>query len=163
MAYSPRGCKKLDMTKHVCKHTLISYDPRGLYYRGAALWTAPRQAPLSMRLSRQEYWSGLPGPPPGDLPDPGVEPESRVSCTGGWVLGHQCLGSPIRCGVDILIVTTFPLQFSIACPCLYICTSLCFFCIINLKLIIFHIQRLKDPMGLIFISWSVCQILECST
>ena len=35
--------------------------------------TVARQAPLSMGLSRQEYWSGLPCPPPGDLPDPGIE------------------------------------------------------------------------------------------
>ena len=34
------------------------------------------QAPLSMGFSRQEYWSGLPCPPPGDLPDPGIEPRS---------------------------------------------------------------------------------------
>ena len=34
------------------------------------------QAPLSMEFSRQEYWSGLPFPSPGDLPDPGVEPTS---------------------------------------------------------------------------------------
>ena len=34
------------------------------------------QVPLSMGFSRQEYWSGLPFPSPGDLPDPGVEPES---------------------------------------------------------------------------------------
>ena len=39
-------------------------------------WTAARQAPLSMGFSRQEYWSGLPCPPPGDLPDPGIEPRS---------------------------------------------------------------------------------------
>ena len=37
------------------------------------------QAPLPMGLSRQEYWSGLPGPPPGDLPDPGIEPASLKS------------------------------------------------------------------------------------
>ena len=37
------------------------------------------QAPLSMRFSRQEYWSGLPSPPPGDLPDPGIEPTSLTS------------------------------------------------------------------------------------
>ena len=34
------------------------------------------QVPLSMAFSRQEYWSGLPFPPPGDLPDPGTEPRS---------------------------------------------------------------------------------------
>ena len=37
------------------------------------------QAPLSMGLSRQEYWSGLRCPPPGDLPDPGIEPMSLMS------------------------------------------------------------------------------------
>ena len=39
-------------------------------------WTVARQAPLSMGFSRQEYWSGLPCPSPGDLPDPGIEPRS---------------------------------------------------------------------------------------
>ena len=43
------------------------------------LWTVARQAPLSMGFSRQEYWSGLPFPPPGDLPDPGIKPESLMS------------------------------------------------------------------------------------
>ena len=40
------------------------------------LWTVARQAPLSMGFSRQEYWSGLPFPSPGDLPNPGIEPGS---------------------------------------------------------------------------------------
>ena len=43
------------------------------------LWTVARQAPLSMGFSRQEYWSGLPCPPPGDLPDSGIEPASLMS------------------------------------------------------------------------------------
>ena len=38
--------------------------------------TVARQAPLSMGFSRQEYWSGLPFPSPGDLPNPGIEPGS---------------------------------------------------------------------------------------
>ena len=42
----------------------------------ATLWTVAYQAPPSMGFSRQEYWSGLPFPPPGDLPDPGIEPRS---------------------------------------------------------------------------------------
>ena len=42
-------------------------------------WTVARQAPLCMGFSRQEYWSGLPCPPPGDLPDPGIEPPSLTS------------------------------------------------------------------------------------
>ena len=37
---------------------------------------SPRQAPLSMELSRQEYWSGLPSAYPGDIPNPGIEPRS---------------------------------------------------------------------------------------
>ena len=40
-------------------------------------WTIACQAPLSIGFSRQEYWSGLPCPPPGDLPKPGTEPVSR--------------------------------------------------------------------------------------
>ena len=47
------------------------------------LWTVAIQAPLSMGFSRQKYWRGLPSPPPGDLPDPGIEHESLVSCQEG--------------------------------------------------------------------------------
>ena len=43
------------------------------------LWTAARQAPLSMGLPRQEYCSGLPFHSPGDLSDPGIKPASLVS------------------------------------------------------------------------------------
>ena len=39
-------------------------------------WTVAHQAPLSMGFSKQEYWSGLPFPPPGDLPKPGIKPTS---------------------------------------------------------------------------------------
>ena len=42
----------------------------------ATPWTIACQAPLMTEFSRQEYWSGLPFPFPGDLPDPGIEPES---------------------------------------------------------------------------------------
>ena len=42
-------------------------------------WTVARQTPLSMEFSQQEYWSGLPFPPAGDLPNPGMEPASPVS------------------------------------------------------------------------------------
>ena len=45
----------------------------------ATPWTAAHQAPLSMGFSKQEYWSGLPCPPAGDLPDPGIEPASLTS------------------------------------------------------------------------------------
>ena len=45
----------------------------------ASPWTVACQAPLSMEFSMQEYWSGLPFPIPGDLPNPGIEPTSLVS------------------------------------------------------------------------------------
>ena len=45
----------------------------------AALWTVARQAPLPMGFSRQEDWSGLPFPPAGDLPNPGIEPTFLTS------------------------------------------------------------------------------------
>ena len=45
----------------------------------ATPWTVAHRAPLSMGFSRQEYWRGLPFPPPGDLPDPGIVPVSPVA------------------------------------------------------------------------------------
>ena len=53
----------------------------------AITWTVARQAILSMGFSRQQHWSGLPCPPPGDLPDPGIESASlNVSYIGRQVL-----------------------------------------------------------------------------
>ena len=54
----------------------------------ATLWTVAHQAPLSMGFSRQEYWSGLPCPPPGHLPNPGIEPTSLLSpaLAGGFCI-----------------------------------------------------------------------------
>ena len=45
----------------------------------ATLWTVARQASMSMGFSRQEYWSELPCSPPGNLPNPGIEPSSLMS------------------------------------------------------------------------------------
>ena len=61
------------------------------------------QAPLSMGFSRQDYWSGLPCPPPVHLPDAGIEPTSLyVSCIGRWVLYHEHhLGNPINSTVAL--------------------------------------------------------------
>ena len=44
----------------------------------ATLWAVAHQAPLSTGFPRQEYWSGLPFPPPGDLPNSGIKPRSSV-------------------------------------------------------------------------------------
>ena len=55
-------------------------------------WTIAHQAPLSIGVSRQEYWSGLPSPSPGDLPHPGVEPPSLMSLH--WQAGSLPLVPP---------------------------------------------------------------------
>ena len=64
---------------HACSVASVVSD-------SAILWTVAHQVPLSMRFSRREYWSGLPCPPPGDLPSSGVKPESLMSpsLSGGF-------------------------------------------------------------------------------
>ena len=56
-------------------------------------WTVACQAPLSMGFSRQESWGGLPFPPPGDLPDPGIELASPALQADSFLLSR--LGSPL--------------------------------------------------------------------
>ena len=81
------------------------------------------QAPPSMGFSRQEYWSGLPCPPPGDLPDPGIEPRSPT-----WQADSLLSEPP---GKPLLIVwgQTRHLQHSLmACTracCRFTCIQLC--------------------------------------
>ena len=58
----------------------------------ATPWTVARQAPMSMEFSRLKYWSGLPYPSPGDLPNLGIEPGSPVLQADSLLLNHQ--GSP---------------------------------------------------------------------
>ena len=66
-------------------------------------WTVACQAPLSMQFSRQEYWSGLPCPPAGDLPDPVIQPTSLMSpALADKVLYHLCS----------LVICLVPLQFA---------------------------------------------------
>ena len=60
----------------------------------ATPWTVARQAPLSMGCSRQQYPSGLPSPPPGDLSDPGTEPASPACQANSLPLSLQ--GSPLQ-------------------------------------------------------------------
>ena len=69
----------------------------------ATLWTIAYQAPPSMGFSRQEYWSGLPFPSPGDLPDPGVEPRSPA--LEADALTSEPPGKPIWEGVPKSILT----------------------------------------------------------
>ena len=59
-------------------------------------WTVAHQAPLSMGFTRKEYWNGLPFPPPGDLPDPGIEPASLVSpALAGRFFTTELPGKPL--------------------------------------------------------------------
>ena len=82
------------------RHSLISLPPENtvdtfftpVVRLCATPWTVARQAPLSMGFSRQEYGSGLPCPPPGDLPDPGMEPASL--CLPHWLAGSLPLAPP---------------------------------------------------------------------
>ena len=69
----------------------------------ANLWTVARQAPLSMEFSREEYWSELPCPAPGDLPDPRIQPASHKSpalagrlfiTSATWAFGKSGIPSP---------------------------------------------------------------------
>jgi len=62
-------------------------------------WIVAFQAPLSMGLPRQEYWSGLPFPPSGDLPDPGMEPASPALASGFFTTeppGKPCYSVEVR-------------------------------------------------------------------
>ena len=74
-------------------------------------WTVVHQAPLSMEFPRQEFWSWFPFPPPGDLPDPGVEPESLTSpalagrfitTSTTWEALMKTSGNPKRRGLGCL-------------------------------------------------------------
>ena len=60
-------------------------------------WTAARQAPLSVELSRQEYWGGLPFPSPGDLPNPGL-----LHCR--WILYHLSHKGAESLGLNVGVV-----------------------------------------------------------
>ena len=75
-------CVCVYIYRYVC--VLSRFSPVLLF---AALWTVALQAPLSMGVSRQEYWSGLLSPPPGDLPDPVLEPMSPESAYSAGDLG----------------------------------------------------------------------------
>ena len=63
-------------------------------------WTAAHQAPLSMGFSRQEYWSGLPFPPPGNLPNPGIKPTSPALAGGCFTT--ELPGKPERDFSDVI-------------------------------------------------------------
>ena len=65
--------KKLEIYIYLIRSDQISCS---VVSNSVTPWTVARQAPLSMRLCRQKYWSGLPCTPPGNLPNPGIKPRS---------------------------------------------------------------------------------------
>ena len=73
----------------------------------ATSWTIACQAPLSMGFPRQNCWSRLPFPSPGDLPDPGIKPMSPVSPALAGRLSLCHLGSPHYCFPDPINLTLF--------------------------------------------------------
>ena len=77
------------VSPHICCCCLVTKPCPTLY---ATPWTAAHQAPLSMGFPRQEYWSGLPFPPPGDLPD--SEIELRSPALQADALTSEPLGKP---------------------------------------------------------------------
>ena len=70
--------KTRDLFKKI-RDTKGTFHARSVVSDSASLWAVALQAPLSVGFSRQECWSGLSCPSPGDLPDPGIEPTSLVS------------------------------------------------------------------------------------
>ena len=74
----------------------------------AALWTVAHQAPLSMRFSRQAYWSGLPCPSPGDLPNP--ETELASPALAGGFFAPELSGKPQSLHIGPCLSTLPPLS-----------------------------------------------------
>ena len=97
----------------------------------ATRWTVARQAPLSMGSSRQDYWSGLPCPPPGDLPHPGIKPTSPTlqahSLSSESPGKSSQSGSPLTLPGHLLHLTLFLLHHSASelrlCPGHIFCQS----------------------------------------
>ena len=87
------GQTQSDLGPRLCVCMLSCFSCVWLF---ATLWTIAHQAPLSMRFPRNEYFSGLPCPPPGDLSDPGIEPMSLKSpaLAGGLVTTSVTLEAP---------------------------------------------------------------------
>ena len=93
----------------------------------ATPWIVTCQAPLSMEFSTQEYWSGLPFPSPGDLPNPGIEHQSPALQADSLPLRHQ-EAQFVPCDLVLLFPTNgfkCSVQFiSVAQPCPTLCNSM---------------------------------------
>ena len=119
----------------------------------ATLQTGVRQAPLSMGFSRQEHWNGLPCPPPGDLPNPGIElvsPASPAMQMDSLLLNHQ--GSPH-------ILFSYLFYIYIAPVCMYVCVCIYIYIYANPKLPI-H-TTFPPPLGIHTLVLYICVSYFC--
>ena len=76
-------CSHSDLVLFLFSHSVVQSCAKSLQSSDSANpWSVAYQAPLSMGFPRQEYWSALPFPSPGELPDPGMEPTSPALAGG---------------------------------------------------------------------------------
>jgi len=127
------------------------------------VWTITRQASLAMGLSRQEYWSGLPFPPPGDLPNPGIEPRSPA--LQAHSLPTESHGKPSLCRTSMQIShnyiciymnTYIHLYLSTPIPALYMspCIRAPFFCSSSSLLLVIYSTHDRIYVSNYFLSLS---------
>ena len=113
-----RDVSTMQRVKQQGHHHSLSYSIRTLgcmlsHFSHIRLFETPStvacQAPLSMRFSRQEYWSGLLCPTPGDLPKPGIQPASLMSLTlaGGFFTTSATWEIPSNCMLLLLLQSHF--------------------------------------------------------
>ena len=126
---TPSGTSQAQQSLRHPKHYVStkSLSQRGLITPGGGLvtkscltlatpWTVTCQAPLSMGSSRQEYLSGLPFPPPGNLPDPGIEPRSPALQADTST--SEPPGKPVYIYIDIQ-------RCRYMLECMHECTCMC--------------------------------------
>ena len=89
-----------EITQHTCAqgiHVCMCIQSLSRVWLFVIPWTVAHQAPLSMGFPRQEYWRGLPFPPPGDLPNPGIELATlEVPALEGKFFTTEPPGNPLR-------------------------------------------------------------------
>ena len=115
---------------YVCMYVLSGFSHVRLF---VTLWTVACQAPLSMGFSRQEYWSGLPCPPPEHLPNPGLEPVSLTSpaLVGGFFTTSTIWEAPHLYMVIYKYVCVY------VCVCIYIHTYIYIYTHIHIYIYIY--------------------------
>ena len=94
-----KGCSDIKTKLRTLTETIFTFLGKLLFSSSrvrlfVTLSTVDRQAPLSMGFPRQEYWSGLPFPSPGELPDPGIKPTTPA--LAGRFFTTEPPGKPLR-------------------------------------------------------------------